>query len=173
MYTPNVHCPHGKNSCVTTTPELDYANVQKSRCLETSSFAFAQHQLGVRRCSTWTVRTSKCIGYTVTRCWSTESFNSEIGLNGGSLNAKRVLWLAAGRAHALEGEAANWIAKLSCIQEVRTSNLVLHSRRSCIGRSPASLDLWLFHYSFRVDYRAEAQVMRIIGIQPWRWLSLY
>ena len=28
------------------------------------------------------------------------------------------------------------------------SNLVFHSRRSCIGRSPASLDLWLFQFFF-------------------------
>ena len=30
------------------------------------------------------------------------------------------------------------------------SNLVFHSRRSCIGRSSASLNLWLFHFYFRV-----------------------
>ena len=82
---------HGKKSCVTTAPELDYANVHQSRCLYISSFAFTQHQTVVRCCSTWTYRTSKCLGYTVTRHWSTESFNSEIGLSGGSLNADRAL----------------------------------------------------------------------------------
>ena len=71
--------------------DLTYANVQKSRCLYLSSFAFIQQQIGVRHCSTWNYRTSKCLGYTVNRRWSTESSNSDIGLSGGSLKANRDL----------------------------------------------------------------------------------